>query len=111
MLACVGGTVYPSPAAAPLKDAAVLAEDGKLTMVEAGARFKLPASAHVLDRQGKFIVAGFWNSHVHFENGWQNAAEQRIPVTVLISRDGKVCGKHMGLASKAAVENEIKGLL
>ena len=34
-----------------------------------------------------------------------------IPVTVLISRDGKVCGKHTGLASKAAVENEIKGLL
>ena len=76
ILACVGGTVYPSPTAAPVKDATVLAEGGKVTMVEAGARFKLPASAQVLDCKGKFIVAGFWNSHVHFETGWQNAAEQ-----------------------------------
>jgi imidazolonepropionase-like amidohydrolase len=76
MLACVGGTVFPSPTAAPVKDAAVLAEDGKFTMVEAGARFKLPASAQVLDCKDKFIVAGFWNSHVHFENGWENAAQQ-----------------------------------
>ena len=76
ILVCVGGTVYPSPTAAPVKDAAVLAEEGKVTAVEAGARFKLPASAQVLDCKGKFIVAGFWNSHVHFETGWQNAAEQ-----------------------------------
>ena len=76
ILVCMGGTVYPSPTAAPVKDAAVLAEGGKVTMVGAGVRFKLPASARVLDCTGKFIVAGFWNSHVHFENGWQNAAEQ-----------------------------------
>jgi imidazolonepropionase-like amidohydrolase len=75
MLACVGGTVYPSPTAAPVKDAAVLVEDGKITTVEAGARFKLPASAQVLDCKDKFIVAGFWNSHVHFEKGWQGAAD------------------------------------
>ena len=59
ILACVGGTVYPSPTAAPVKDAAVLAEEGKVTAVEAGARFKLPASAQVLDCKGKFVVAGF----------------------------------------------------
>ena len=76
ILACVGGTVYPSPTAAPVKDAALLAEGDKITAVEAGARFKLPASAQVLDCKSKFIVAGFWNSHVHFETGWQNAAEQ-----------------------------------
>jgi thiol-disulfide isomerase/thioredoxin len=34
-----------------------------------------------------------------------------IPVTVVISRDGKVCGKHVGLSSKDAFENEIKALL
>ena len=75
-LACVGGTVYPSRTAEPIKDAAVLAEHGKITAVQAGLRFKLPASTKVLDCRGKFVVAGFWNSHVHFESGWQNAAEQ-----------------------------------
>jgi len=34
-----------------------------------------------------------------------------IPVTVVISRDGKVCGKHVGLSSKDAFEAEIKSLL
>jgi thiol-disulfide isomerase/thioredoxin len=34
-----------------------------------------------------------------------------IPVTAVISRDGKICAKHTGLSSKDAFENEIKGLL
>ena len=34
-----------------------------------------------------------------------------IPVTILISRDQKICAKHTGLASKPAFENEIKSLL
>src|SRR3954468_3489532 len=34
-----------------------------------------------------------------------------IPVTVLISRDGKVCAKHVGLSSKERFESEIKSLL
>jgi thiol-disulfide isomerase/thioredoxin len=34
-----------------------------------------------------------------------------IPVTVVISRDGKICGKHTGMSSKQAFEKEIKSLL
>ena len=34
-----------------------------------------------------------------------------VPVTVLISRDGRSCFKHVGLSSKPAFENEIKSLL
>ena len=34
-----------------------------------------------------------------------------LPVTVVISRDGKICGKHVGLAGKDAFEKEIKSLL
>jgi thiol-disulfide isomerase/thioredoxin len=34
-----------------------------------------------------------------------------IPVTVLISRDAKICLKHAGLHSKDAFENQIKALL
>jgi cytochrome c biogenesis protein CcmG/thiol:disulfide interchange protein DsbE len=34
-----------------------------------------------------------------------------IPVTVVISREGKVCKKHVGLSSKDAFEQEIKSLL
>jgi hypothetical protein len=34
-----------------------------------------------------------------------------IPVTVMISRDGKICAKHVGLTSREAFVNEIKALL
>jgi thiol-disulfide isomerase/thioredoxin len=34
-----------------------------------------------------------------------------LPVTVVISREGKVCSKHVGLSSKDAFEKEIKSLL
>jgi thiol-disulfide isomerase/thioredoxin len=34
-----------------------------------------------------------------------------IPVTAVISRDGKVCAKHTGLSSKQVFENEITALL
>jgi hypothetical protein len=34
-----------------------------------------------------------------------------IPVTTLISRDGKICAKHVGMSAKEAFEDEIKSLL
>jgi cytochrome c biogenesis protein CcmG/thiol:disulfide interchange protein DsbE len=34
-----------------------------------------------------------------------------IPTTVLIGRDGRICKKHTGIASKDQFEKEIKGLL
>jgi peroxiredoxin len=34
-----------------------------------------------------------------------------LPTTFVISRDGKMCRKHMGLTSKAQFEKEILGLL
>jgi thiol-disulfide isomerase/thioredoxin len=34
-----------------------------------------------------------------------------IPVTVVISRDGRICAKHVGLSSKDGFEREIRSLL
>ena len=34
-----------------------------------------------------------------------------IPVTVVISRDGKICTKHIGFSAKESFEKEIKSLL
>ena len=34
-----------------------------------------------------------------------------IPTTVVISRDGRICAKHTGMASKDAFEKKIKALL
>jgi thiol-disulfide isomerase/thioredoxin len=34
-----------------------------------------------------------------------------VPATVVIRRDGRICGKHIGPVTKEALETEIKGLL
>jgi imidazolonepropionase-like amidohydrolase len=72
-LALVGGKLYVSPTATAIEDATVLIHDGTIAAVGARAAVKLPSSAQVIDCKGKTITAGFWNSHVHFETGWQNA--------------------------------------
>ena len=74
-LALVGGNVYASPEAAPLADAVVIASDGVITAIGSRSDVQIPADARVIDCTGKTVVAGFWNSHVHFaQEVWKNAA-------------------------------------
>jgi imidazolonepropionase-like amidohydrolase len=82
-IACVGGEVYPSPTAPAIENAVLLIEDGKIATVapQSQIKYDLPQSAQKLDCKGKVIVAGFWNSHVHFETGWQDAAN--VPASKL----------------------------
>jgi imidazolonepropionase-like amidohydrolase len=82
-LACVGGKVYPSPTTPAIENAILLIEDGKIATVATQSQIKydLPQSAQRFDCKGKVIVAGFWNSHVHFETGWQDAAN--VPASKL----------------------------
>lgn len=72
--ACVGAKVYPSPTDPPIENATLLVHDGKIVAVAPGYKLKnkFPHSAVTLDCKGKVIVAGFWNSHVHFTNGWDD---------------------------------------
>jgi predicted amidohydrolase YtcJ len=74
-LVLVGGTVYPSPGAKPIKNAVVVVREGKIVYVGKGGKRHTPRSAQLLECSGKVIVAGFWNSHVHFtEDAWKDAA-------------------------------------
>lgn len=73
-LALTGGTVYSSPEAKPIRDAVVVVHEGKIAAVGKRGEVQIPGGARVLDCSGKVVVAGFWNSHVHFETGWHDAA-------------------------------------
>lgn len=71
-----GGSVYASPEAAPIVDAVIVTSAGTIAAVGRAGEVQIPADARVIDCTGKTIVAGFWNSHVHFtEAVWQNAAK------------------------------------
>lgn len=74
-LALVGSSVYASPDAAPLSDAVILTSGGIITAIGSRSEVRLPNDAQIIDCTGKTIVAGFWNSHVHFTQAvWKNAA-------------------------------------
>lgn len=74
-LALVGATVYPSPTAAPIRDAVVLTANGVITSVGKRSEIKISKDVRVIDCTGKTIVAGFWNSHIHLtEPDWNKAA-------------------------------------
>jgi imidazolonepropionase-like amidohydrolase len=70
-----GGKVYPSPDAAPLGDAVVVTSSGVIVAIGKRGDVQIPGDARIIDCTGKTIVAGFWNSHVHFTQAeWKNAA-------------------------------------
>jgi imidazolonepropionase-like amidohydrolase len=73
-LVLTGGNVIKSPDAAPLADAVVLTSNGVITAIGSRGELQIPADARVIDCTGKTVVAGFWNSHVHFTQAvWTNA--------------------------------------
>ncbi|HEX6059329.1 MAG TPA: hypothetical protein VFZ11_09975, partial [Gemmatimonadaceae bacterium] len=76
VVALVGGTVYTSPADAPIADGVLLVEGERIVAVGPRAAVRLPPGATEIDVRGRTVLAGFWNSHVHFlEPKWEGMAE------------------------------------
>ncbi len=74
-LAITHATVYASPEAPPLGDATVVIRHGLITQV--GKHLRIPEGMETISCGGCFVVAGFWNAHVHFmEPKWNDAAHQ-----------------------------------
>ena len=81
-LALVGAKIYPAPFEVPLPNGVILIKDGIITAVGPGDNLNLPSNAGVINCEGLVIMAGFWNTHVHFmEAKWQEA--DRLPAEQL----------------------------
>ncbi len=78
--ALVGATIYVSPAEDPIRDGVVLIQGEKIVAVGSRAQMQFPENARVIDCFGLTVIAGFWNSHVHFfERKWANVADIPAP--------------------------------
>lgn len=64
-LLLVNATVIPAPDQPALQQASILIRDGCIIAVETGGHTPRPAGVEIVDCTGKFVTAGFWNSHVH----------------------------------------------
>jgi imidazolonepropionase-like amidohydrolase len=66
VIALVGGRVQPTPDAPVISDGVVIVRDGVLASVGRRSEVRVPAGATLIDCAGGTVMAGFWNSHVHF---------------------------------------------
>lgn len=63
--AIVGASVVSLDGAAPIKDAVVVIDGDRIVAVGARATTKVPEGAEVIHAEGKWIVPGLMNMHVH----------------------------------------------
>lgn len=85
LTALVGAKIYPSPNAPAIENAIVIVRNGKISAVGSRKEMRVPAGAKAIDCTGKTIIAGLWNSHVHFtELKWMNAGG--LPAAQLTSQ-------------------------
>src|SRR5258706_3507258 len=74
-IALTGGTIYTSPSEDPIANGVVVIRDGRIAAVGRSGSVRAPRGVPRIDCKGLTIVAGFWNSHVHFgEKNWKEAA-------------------------------------
>ncbi len=64
--AYVGGTVIPAPDRPAIEDGVVLIEGSRIVAVGERSSVVIPRGATRIDCAGSTLLAGFWNSHVHF---------------------------------------------
>ncbi len=58
-----GATIFPSPTSEVIHTGNIIVKNGVIASVDEGA---ISSQAGAIDLSGKFITAGFWNTHVHY---------------------------------------------
>ncbi|TDK28747.1 amidohydrolase [Luteimonas aestuarii] len=76
-IAIVGARVVPSPEAEVIASGTVVVRDGRVVAVGPSDGIDVPDGITTIDGRGTTLLAGFWNSHVHFL-----APETRAPASV-----------------------------
>jgi imidazolonepropionase-like amidohydrolase len=107
--------VIPSPSAEAIPDGVVLVEGDKVVAVGPRTAVQVPQGAQRIDCSGGTVVAGFWNSHVHFIGpGWNDAATAATaaleqPLIEMLTRWGfvHVVDTGSGLANTLALAARI----
>lgn len=68
IVALVNAKIHPSASSEAINNGTILIEDGKISSIGESGTIKVPSGASVIDCKGLYVLPGFWNSHVHFNN-------------------------------------------
>ncbi len=64
-IALVHGTVIDVEHGGVIRDATVLTQGDRILYAGVGGGIQVPAGAEIIDVQGRYVVPGFWDMHVH----------------------------------------------
>jgi imidazolonepropionase-like amidohydrolase len=64
-LVIINANVIDGTGKAPLKDAAIVIENGRITSIGPRADVKIPRRAKVFDARGKYVLPGLFDMHAH----------------------------------------------
>jgi imidazolonepropionase-like amidohydrolase len=112
-----GATVYAAPDTPPIRDAIVVTRKGRIEAVGERSAVTPPAAVPIVDLTGHVLVAGFWNSHVHFSEkqlaqaAAAPAAQLTSATTEMLTRWGftSVFDTGSDLANTLALKKRIDG--
>lgn len=60
-----GATIFTSPQSTPIESGVIVLDEKGIIAIGDINKIEIPSGARRIDMTGKFITAGFWNSHVH----------------------------------------------
>src|ERR1700719_1111183 len=104
-------SVVDSTANAVRPDQSVVIVNGRIAAIGPSARIKLPKDARIVDGQGKFLVPGLWDMHVHIAGLNADPAWSKQVLLPLLLANGVTGVRDMGgdldvlLAWKREVES------
>lgn len=86
-LALKNVTVIDATGAAPKLNMTVVVTSNRIATVRDSEKARIPEGARVIDAQGKFLVPGFWDMHVHLSKAGENTLPLFIANGVTSVRD------------------------
>ncbi len=109
-LAFVHVTVIDATGSAPRSDAAVLIVGGRIAGVGRTGQVTIPKGAQVVQAQGKFLIPGLWNMHLHA--GSYNDAKRALPALLASGITGvRDMGAPLEDVLRLRAETAVGGLL
>jgi imidazolonepropionase-like amidohydrolase len=95
-LALTHVTVLDATANAPRLDQTVVVVNGRIAAAGPSARIKPPKDARILDAQGKFLIPGLWDMHVHLAGLSADPAWSKQVLLPLLVASGVTGVRDMG---------------
>ncbi|MFC2156356.1 amidohydrolase family protein [Acidobacteriota bacterium] len=64
-LVLINGTIIDGTGAPPINGSVIIINDGQISEMGFSENIDIPDSARIIDLEGKFILPGFFNAHIH----------------------------------------------